>query len=415
MADQRDGIDQGSGDDGERRADKAAADHDAGAKRASRTPPTIDLDATDVSSVTSESSNQSEVDPSPPSEPDPPTPERSLTWLLPALSGAAAALVVIAVAWLAGGMGGKTPQAIAPAQHDALASEVTALERRVTSLAATTKSDSTEADPAVSKRLATVESTLDATRAELAELRRQIEETIAIVAQIKTASAGGGADNAAVTSRLTQLEQAVRALSGNAAAQRENVAEDTGLRRLAIATALRSSVRDHQPYGAQLAAAKQIAERPALLAPLDGFAASGLPDDAALARDLLAALSQSPGSAMSGTKASPVADSASNSPGLLQRLKASAAKLVRIERTDSAATLSDQVSAELASIASAARRADLAAAQRQLAALPQQSQAALPPPLQAWRDRITKRDAALAAAETFANDAATALAAASNR
>ena len=89
--------------------------------------------------------------------------------------------------------------------------------------------------------------------------------------------------------------------------------------------------------------------------------------------------------------------------GLVDRLQAGAAKLVRIERTDAAGTDRGSI---VARITAAALRNDIAGARRELKALP----AAESAPAQAWLDKTATREAALAASRNFADNAMAALA-----
>ena len=103
-------------------------------------------------------------------------------------------------------------------------------------------------------------------------------------------------------------------------------------------------------------------------------------------------------------KLSPAPDNAATTPaGLVDRLQAGAAKLVRIERTDTAGT---DRGAVVARVTAAGLRNDVAEARRELNTLPSADRAAA----QAWLDKAEARDAALATSRQFAADAMTALA-----
>ena len=91
------------------------------------------------------------------------------------------------------------------------------------------------------------------------------------------------------------------------------------------------------------------------------------------------------------------------SSGIVDRLQAGAAKLVRIQRVD--ATGTDRASV-VARVTAAALRNDLNEARREQMTLAPADRAAA----QAWLDRADARDAALAASRKFASDAMTALA-----
>ena len=104
-------------------------------------------------------------------------------------------------------------------------------------------------------------------------------------------------------------------------------------------------------------------------------------------------------------KLSPVTpqDNATTGSGIVERLQAGAAKLVRIERTD---TVGSDRGAVVARATAAALRNDFNEARRELKTLPPADRAAA----QAWLDKADARDAALAASRQFAADAMNVLA-----
>jgi hypothetical protein len=155
------------------------------------------------------------------------------------------------------------------------------------------------------------------------------------------------------------------------------------------ASLLDVSVRAGEPYAAALSAAKPFAANAEALKPLDGFAATGVPSTGALNRELLALL----------PKLSPPRDNSTTGSGIVDRLQAGAARLVRIERTD-AVTGNDR-NAIVSRVTAAAMRNDIAEARRELKTLEPADRAAA----QAWIDRADARDAALAASRQFAADA----------
>jgi hypothetical protein len=154
-------------------------------------------------------------------------------------------------------------------------------------------------------------------------------------------------------------------------------------------------VRIGDPYPAALAAAKSLAANPDALKPLDGFAAKGVPNANVLSRELLTLV----------PKLSPPApqDNATAGSGIVERLQAGAAKLVRIERTD---TVGNDRGAVVARATAAALRNELADARRELNTLAPADRAAA----QAWLDKCDARDAALAASRSFAAEAMAVLA-----
>src|SRR5262249_43233642 len=139
------------------------------------------------------------------------------------------------------------------------------------------------------------------------------------------------------------------------------------------------------------------------LAPLDASAASGVPTDAVLTRDLLALLPQlAPASAPT---ASPASSASGGGTGLLNQLASNASKLVHVERAETPVTGSTETTAQLQSIADAARRNDLARARSEVEKLPADLKARAQP----WLDRVAARDSALNTAAAFSSAALAAL------
>ena len=99
----------------------------------------------------------------------------------------------------------------------------------------------------------------------------------------------------------------------------------------------------------------------------------------------------------------PVPANGTTGSGIVDRLQAGAAKLVRIERTDA---VGNDRSAVIARVTAAALHNDSADARRELNTLPPADRAAA----QSWLDKADERDAALAASRQFAADAMAALA-----
>ena len=201
-------------------------------------------------------------------------------------------------------------------------------------------------------------------------------------------------DLSAINERLSQIERATRAESAEIAQQSAKPVDDAALRRVVIASMLDVSVRQGEPFAAALTAAKSLAADANALKPLDEFATSGVPSAAILSRELLTLV----------PKLSPPApEPATTGAGIVDRLQAGAAKLIRIERTDAVGT---DRGAIVARVTAAALRNDSAEARRELNTLTPADRAAAQP----WLDKADQRDAALAASRHFAADAMTALA-----
>ncbi|MEY9125449.1 COG4223 family protein [Bradyrhizobium yuanmingense] len=381
--------------------------------RAKRTPPTIDLEATEVSTQPqqvagepeasehvaqeqarveepgseqvkaepqSESAEQQASAAAPVSAPISP-------WVVAPFSGAAAAAVVIAVGWMLGWPAVQAPPAapqVTSATVDALSGRVAAVEARAARPAA---------DPAQVARIDALEKAASALRGDIANLRAQFDKTASALNDAKSAPPSAAPDLAALTDRIAQLERASKTERAELAQQGEKIAEaktmdDKPLRYVVAASLLDVAVRHGDPYQSQLAAARSLATKPDMLKPLEAFASSGIPTSAALSRELLNIV----------PKLSPPAEAPSSEAGIVERLQAGASKLVRIERTDG---VGNDRGAIVTRVTAAALRSDFAEARRELKTLPEADRA----PAQAWLDKADARDAALAASRKFADDA----------
>ena len=357
--------------------------------RAKRAPPTIDLEATEISGETQNAGAGAE-------------PKRSLPWpsraavfsaVVAVASGAGAAALVIAGAWLAGWPGEVAPPTAAPqanAAIDALASRVAGIEAKLA------KPPASAPDPAVASRIEALEKSYASLRGELAAVRAQSEKLAAAVNDVKSTprESSPPVDLSAINERLAQVERAIRAQTAEVAQESTKPADDLPLRRVVAAALLDVSVRHGDPYSTALAAAKSLTADADALKPLDGFAASGVPSANALSRELLTLVPKlSP----------PVPENSTAGSGLVDRLQAGAAKLVRIQRADA---VGNDRGAVVARVTAAALRNDMAEARRELNTLAPADRAAA----QAWLDKADARDAALAASRQFATEAMAALA-----
>ncbi len=301
--------------------------------------------------------------------------------LLPIAAGAVAGAVVAGAAWIA--LTSMTPADTSAS--DALATRVAQLEARPLP----------KPDTGLATRIDGLEKSIAVLRSDLAAAKTQSDRATAEINTLKSTprTAAAVVDLAPITERLNAIERAAGDLKSSAAEQSAKPVDDPVLRRTVAASLLDTSVRQSEPYSAALAAVKPLAADPAQLKPLDAFATSGVPSDAALSRELLALL----------PKLTPVqSETASSNTGFLDRLQAGAAKLVRIERTDVAGSGSHSV---IARATAAARSNDVTAAKRELLTLTPADRAAVQP----WLDKLAARDAALAASRQFAADAMAAL------
>jgi hypothetical protein len=368
------------------RPDDPTPSPDSGRPR--RAPPTIDLEASEVTRPAEEAGERGDAG-------------RSFRlsavafrpfWIA-GLTGALMAALVIAVAAALGWLG-EPAQPVA--QNDAgaiatLSSKLADLDARVSKPAGV--------DPALAARLDALEKSLLALRSELGSARAQSQKLAPELDAVKSvppaaASMPDSPDLSAIGGRLSDIERAVRAQSENLAQASSKPADDTALRRLVVASMLEISVRQGEPFTQALNAAKALAPDPQTLQPLENFASSGVPNPAALCRELLTLVPK---------LEPPAPPNVTGGTGIVEHLKAGAAKLVRIERTD--AVGSDR-GAIVARVTTAALRNDVAEARRELNSLDPADRA----PAQAWLDKASERDAALSASRKFAHEAMAALA-----
>ncbi len=357
--------------------------------RPKRAPPTIDLEASEVTersaSEGGEGSTRGSRGWSFGALPRPSMAGWSAV-LMAGATGAVAALLVIAAVWSTGWLG-HSPQPVAQPHNEEkaiglLSSRIDDLETRVSRPGAT--------DQASSQRLEAMEKSIASLRSELAGARARADKLAGELDAAKSAtpSAAASADLSAIEDRLSRLERTTRAESEKIAENAQKPADDTALRRLVVAALLNLAVRQGEPFKATLEAAKTLARDPDALKPLNEFAGTGVPNPASLTRELLTLV----------PKLSPPAPASTTGAGIIDRLQAGASKLVRIERTD--ATGSDR-GAIVARITAAAVRNDLADSRRELEQLSVEDRK----PAQAWLDKAKERDAALAAAHQFVNEA----------
>ena len=361
--------------------------------RARRAPPTLDLEATEVSGDTQNTGTGTGAEPGR-SLPRPSAAAISAA-IVAAISGASAAALVIGVAWLGGWTATKQPPAPAPQVNSAVLDDLAA---RLAKVETTVSQPAVVApDLAAAARAEALEKSLAALRGELASQRAQSEKLASAVNDAKAAPrepAPPPVDLSAINERIAQIERTARAQSAEISKEVGKPADDVPLRRIVAAALLDVLVRTGDPYPAALSAAKALAPNPDALKPLEAFAASGVPNAASLSREMLTLV----------PKLSPAAaENSTTGAGIVDRLQAGAAKLVRIERTD--AVGSDR-GAVVARVTAAALRNDFAEARRELKTLAPADRAAA----QAWLDKADARDAALATSRQFAADAMAALA-----
>jgi hypothetical protein len=293
----------------------------------------------------------------------------------------------------------------------ALEQRIGELEAKVANLPATTPAPPATVTPqpsddaavqALAARISPLEAADRTSEAELktlqttiAELRTQAQQALQAagaaqsgaqkaVADVGTVVAVATGELQKVAQRMQALEAALPQIQAKLAAATAPD-NDREARLAAVAQSLRLSVERGEPFAAELAAATALSADAALTAALQPFAASGVPSNAALAREL---------DALGAAPREPASESKST--GVIDRLQASASKLVRVQRTDEpAAGASPPASGDaFGTMRAAARRGDLPAALEAAKTLQPQQAAVLQPWLQKVQARLAALDAA---------------------
>jgi hypothetical protein len=373
--------------------------------RPKREPPTIDLDASEVYGETraageakAEAASDARAEALSEPEQSAATPSKPISpWVIAPFSGAVAAALVIAVGWMLGWPPVQAP----PAAPQVTASAFDDLGKRVAGLETkTSKPLAPVSDPAALGRIDALDKSLAALRGDIAKDRAQSDKLASAVSDLKSAprDSAGNVDLSALTGRIVELERKTQA-QGEARetekAAEAKPADDMPLRRVVAAALLDIAVRHGDPYVATLKVAKSFSADPDKLKALDPFAEKGLPSPPQLNRELLTLVPK--------LSPSPSPDTATTGTSIVDRLQAGAAKLVRVERTD---TTGNDRGAMVARVTAAALHNDFAEARRNLAELSPADRA----PAQAWLDKAAARDAALSASRQFADDAMASLA-----
>jgi len=229
----------------------------------------------------------------------------------------------------------------------------------------------------------------------LREARARIDAAVTEAAQGRAASSANSsrAEIDAIVSRIAALEQSMKAGDEELAGRIAQSTNDPASRRAISAVALLAAVERGDPFAAELAAVKAIASDAAALAPLEPFAAGGVPSNNMLGREL-SALAQP----MLKTLGEQVQPS-----GILEKFQASAERLVRIRPVGE--TPGDEPAAIVSRIELKAARSDIGGALQELTRLPANVRA----PAEDWIRKARTRDGALAASRKYAADALVAL------
>jgi hypothetical protein len=277
--------------------------------------------------------------------------------------------------------------AAAEAETKSLGDSVNALNRRIDGIAATVGSAAARADAATAA--------VEAAKNAAAEAAKSTAQQSGVQRADLDALANRVAALEGLTNRIASIESTVKALSENLAnvARRPASADDPAARTTVAAEALHAAVERGVSYQAELAAVKSLGIDESALAPLEPFAADGVPSVAVLARELTAltpALQRVSGAAPSENS-------------FLGRLEGNAEKLVRVSPID--APPGDDAGAIIARIDVDARRSDIVAALPEIARLPNAARTLAAP----WVKKAEAREAAIAASRRIAADALAAL------
>jgi hypothetical protein len=262
------------------------------------------------------------------------------------------------------------------AQTKSLSDNLTALTRRVDEAAATSQSAGKQADTALNAAEA-AKSASEAAGKD--QLRRDDIEPLA--------------------ARIMALESAVKGLAAATAPLAASGANDRAARLTIACEALRAAVESGAPYQSELNAVRSLGVDQNATAPVEAFAASGVPSAAALARELAALV----------PALQDASEPQTGEATFIDRLKSNAQKLVRITPLNAPAGNDPQ--AVVDRIRLDAAHADIAAARTDLNALPD----AAKPLAEPWSKKAAAREAALAASRKIAADALAALAQPSGR
>jgi hypothetical protein len=392
-----------------------------------RRPPTIDLTATEVDAekpaAAQEPSQEPAKEPAAANAPGSsgqqtfkPAPARPRSAIKAAVAGiAVGAIAVIAIGaglWFGGYVPPRLPMASSSPQppSSAAIADISARLNKIEGAISTQQQPvpPPQPDPALVSRLAATEAATKSLSDSLAALTRRVDDAAAAaqtaLAQANNASTAADAaksaaqkgvarsDLDALAARIAPLESAVKTLADDL--KHETATADDRAARLTVAAeALRAAVERGAPYQAELAAVKSLGADQSATAPIEPFAAAGVPGARALAHEL-ASLTQALQQA---------AEPAASNSSFLGRLESNAQHLVRITPVD--APPGDDPASVVTRIDVDAAHADIAAALADIAKLPD----AAKPLAAAWVEKAQARDAALAASRKLAADALAAL------
>jgi hypothetical protein len=261
------------------------------------------------------------------------------------------------------------------------------------------------ADGTLSNRLAGLEGEVKALADTIGALGRRSDDATAAARDARAKSDTAAAAVAALTQkvgtgnpltksdldvfdqRVAALERSHKLLEAELAKRSAAAASgDKALRLAFAASALKAAVERGEPFAPELATVKALGADPATLAPLEPFAAAGVPSAGTLARDL--------------AELAPMVRLRAAAPreNFLQRLQVNAEKLVRVRPVDEAAPADATAGARIDALAA---QGDLAGALAELVKLPPAERA----PAESWIKQAQARAAAIDASRRLAADA----------
>lgn len=399
----------------------------------SKRPTTIDLRATEIKAAPAAETTKPEPEPAkvePAAEPEavsggsvpPPEPQDfaqtrsakvpdNLPWALIA-AGVAGALLFFAIGigaghWLSRDL---SAVAVAPAPAPAVATELLDRLGKLEAALAAQRAP----DPQLMARIAAAEASVK-TAADIAAARERRSDEIAVIAREareRASSAATTADEAAqkarsvapeqsraeveaVISRLAAIEAVSRANQAEIAKRAATSVDDARSRFAISALSLRNAVESGAPFGTELTTVRALGGDAKSIAALEPFAQSGVPTAASLGRELSAAMP----SIWKAARA--------NEPGegsFLERLQTNAERIVRIRPAGE--SIGDDAPSVKSRIELRAGNADIRGALTELAKLPPDARA----PALDWIKKAEARNAAIAAAQSLAQTALSALA-----
>ena len=389
--------------------------------RRRRPPPVINLEATEVQSAAEPRVEASAPPPEPPR--DPPPDRRPFAWLPEELSsahvsagiaGATGALFLVLLLWLVGALsgGGNSSTDLGP-RLASIEKKLNDLVKDFAARPAPASVDPKAIDDALARlaKLESAQARLESGQARLesaqATPRAPVTDPVVLGRLSATENAVNSlADNvAAVSRRIEGIDGTLRDTSNRIDKLTASLAElqitaraaaigsDRAVRLAVAAAALRATVERGDSFSSELAIVKPLASNAGVLAPLEPFAATGLPSNAVLAQELTVIIQP-----MLRAAGAPARDG-----NFLDRLQANAEKIVRIRPVDDAR--GDDRSAILARIEQRAAQANIPGALAELAKLPPDARAAA----QGWIAKAESRNSAIEVSRRFAADAMAAL------